>query len=133
MKTQIPIYRAKTIDSDEWVEESLIEYPYGNGFFMLITFEYRNNTFKDEFSWKIDPSTLAIHFQGMTDSKGTKIFASLSEDGKGGDICNYIFFYGDNHHRKYNDTAKFTGLYGLAPYHLQEIKRKVIVAGIQND
>ena len=34
----------------------------------------------------IDPSTLAIHFPDMLDSEGTKIFASLSEDGMGGDI-----------------------------------------------
>lgn len=35
---------------------------------------------------KIDPTTLAIHFPDMLDSQGNKIFASLNEDGKGGDI-----------------------------------------------
>ena len=34
---------------------------------------------------EIDSSTLAISFNDMIDSEGTKIFASLSEDGKGGD------------------------------------------------
>lgn len=34
---------------------------------------------------QIDPTTLAIHFPDMLDSQGNKIFASLSEDGKGGD------------------------------------------------
>ena len=35
---------------------------------------------------KIDPSTLAINFPNMLDSKNNPIFASLSEDGKGGDL-----------------------------------------------
>jgi len=35
---------------------------------------------------EIDPTTLAIHFPDMLDNEGTKIFASLSKDGKGGDI-----------------------------------------------
>ena len=35
---------------------------------------------------EIDKTTLAIHFPDMLDSQGNKIFASLSEDGKGGDI-----------------------------------------------
>ena len=34
----------------------------------------------------IDSTTLSIHFPNMLDSQGNKIFASLSEDGKGGDI-----------------------------------------------
>ena len=37
----------------------------------------------------IDQSTLAIHFPDMLDSQGNKIFVSLSENGKGGDICEY--------------------------------------------
>ncbi|MDD5405980.1 MAG: hypothetical protein PHE73_03435 [Sulfurovaceae bacterium] len=78
----IPIYRAKKIDSDEWVI----------GFFWLqdgipcIT-EIREVVFLQHgLNYKIDPSTLAIHFPAMIDSKGNKIFASLSEEGKGGDI-----------------------------------------------
>ena len=38
----------------------------------------------------IDISTLAIHFPDMLDSQGNKIFASLSENGKGGDICERV-------------------------------------------
>lgn len=34
----------------------------------------------------IDTTTLAIHFPDMLDSQGNKIFASLSEDGKGASI-----------------------------------------------
>lgn len=37
-------------------------------------------------SQEVDPTTLAIHFPGMVDSKGTNVFASLSLDGKGGDM-----------------------------------------------
>ena len=49
-----------------------------------------------EYYRPIDPTTLAIHFPNMLDCQGNKIFASLSEDGKGGDIC-YVrdFSYGD--------------------------------------
>lgn len=39
-----------------------------------------------EYHRPIDITTLAINFDDMLDSQGNKIFASLSEDGKGGDI-----------------------------------------------
>ena len=77
----IPIYRAKKIDSDEFVEGLLCrgyelrsgnEKPY-----------IQDHTHRE---WQINPLTLAIHFPDMIDLEGTKIFASLSEDGKGGDI-----------------------------------------------
>ena len=83
METQIniPIYRALKLGTkDEWVEGYLVSnskkrfyYIYGdsNGY---------------EFKEPIDPSTLAIHFPNMIDKNGKKIFASLSEDGVGGDI-----------------------------------------------
>ena len=38
---------------------------------------------------EIDPTTLAIHFPDMLDSQGNKIFASLSKDGRGGDIVEF--------------------------------------------
>lgn len=85
-----PIYRAKKIDSDEWVDGFLQR--DGIGYFTLtnylppVGYRYEN----------IDPSTLAINFPDMLDSEGTKIFASLSEDGKGGSrvVCDI------NHQRK---------------------------------
>ena len=93
--TQIPIYRAKKIDSDEYVE----------GYYFYENIEVVKHDFKDVYqkadnhfihfgngyTEEIDPSTLAIHFPDMIDSEGTKIFASLSEygkGGKGGDILN---------------------------------------------
>ena len=39
-----------------------------------------------EHIYEIDPTTLSIHFPDMLDSQENKIFASLQEDGKGGDI-----------------------------------------------
>jgi len=120
-KLNLPIYRAKKIDSDECVE----------GFHTANRHLTKHWIRWDGYMTEVDQSTLAIHFPDMLDSEGTKIFASLSEDGKGGDICNYIFFDGDNHHRKYSDTAKFNGLYGVQPRHLTEVKRGVKVTGIQ--
>ena len=87
MNTQIPIYRAKKIDSDERVI----------GFYVFSNLDRDTHLIRiDETYWEdsglvyseveIDPSTLAIHFPNTIDSEGNKIFASLSEDGKGGDI-----------------------------------------------
>jgi len=78
----IPIYRAKKVDSDEYVEGYLIGNK--NGYFIIghmTVLPITNKLYS-----QIDPSTLAINFPDMIDSEGTKIFASLSEDGKGGDV-----------------------------------------------
>ena len=40
-------------------------------------------------TYPIKNDTLSINFSNMLDSEGNKIFASLSEDGKGGDIVEY--------------------------------------------
>ena len=70
----IPIYRAKKIDGEEYVEGFYID---GH----IVNIDYEGfETYE-----KIDESTLSIHFEGMLDSEGAKIFASLSDDGKGGD------------------------------------------------
>ena len=47
-----------------------------------------------EHIYEIDPTTLSIHFPDMLDSKGNKIFASLQEDGKGGDIMQDDEYFG---------------------------------------
>ena len=86
---KIPIYRAKKINNDEYVI----------GFYVFSNIDRDTHLIRiDETYWEdtglvyseveIDPSTLAIHFPDMLDRKGNKIFASLSEDGKGGDIVN---------------------------------------------
>jgi hypothetical protein len=77
MKTQIPIYRAKKIDSDDYVEGWLVENEIIiQEFSPEYTMEYHDGCY-----FYIDQSTLAIHFPDMIDSEGTKIFASLSKNG----------------------------------------------------
>lgn len=92
----IPIFRAKEFDSGEYVTgflyQDLICYIPSDGF---KPDEYKKAV--DTETWfimdnlshtsMIDTTTLSIHFPDMLDSQGNKIFASLQEDGKGGDIC----------------------------------------------
>ena len=90
--SNIPIYRAKKIDSDEYIEgyyfkeidEEASRDEQSFTWYSVLRTSYGDH-YKDI---KIDPSTLAIHFHCMLDSDNKKIFASLSEDGKGGDIVN---------------------------------------------
>jgi hypothetical protein len=93
MKTQLPIYRAEIDTRIQEGEEAILHqannklyaigYPkpdkYGNVYMSVF-----DEKLKDFFEFKIHKSTLAIHFPDMIDSEGTKIFASLSKDGKGG-------------------------------------------------
>ena len=115
--TKIPIFRAKKIDSEEYVV----------GFHHPMTDEenYTHILFNGKDSWKgvlIDETTLAIHFPGMLDSQGNKIFASLNKDGKGGDIVrmeseceNYVAeftqdglsFYEYLDNKKYKNSSHF--------------------------
>ena len=78
---QIPIYRAKKIDSDDYIQGYLI--CENTGYFIQ---NHIGNGFKI-----IDPSTLAIHFPNwicidQEAEREVKVFASLSEDKKGGSI-----------------------------------------------
>ena len=74
----IPIFRAKKIDSNEYIIGYLKFDRKHN--------HYSINPIDDENTWhKIEENTLAIHFPDMLDSQGNKIFASLQENGKGGD------------------------------------------------
>jgi len=88
--TQIPIYRAKKIDSNECVEGFLYN-PTPSLFFILINNSGYINiddelVIPGEESPEIDPNTLSINFDNMIDKNGKKIFASLSEEGIGGDV-----------------------------------------------
>lgn len=94
----IPIYRAKKIDSDDWVEGSLYSPEDEFHFILQKRSGYVNNDnnleiLDTEYS-EIDPSTRAIHFPNMLDKNGKKIFASLSEDGVGGDIAKHTEWVG---------------------------------------
>lgn len=93
----IPIYRAKKIDSDEYVEGFYFNYWNKEKHYIgtITTKEFTNKVNEWTSSiYEIDPTTLAIHFPDMLDSQGNRIFASLSEDGKGGDIMKDDEYYG---------------------------------------
>lgn len=95
----IPIYRAKQIDSDEYRIGYLEEHSKNEFYISLLPNKLA--------AYRIDPTTLSIHFPDMLDSQGNKIFASLSEDGKGGDITNKgICLY----ETKYNQFRIITNL-----------------------
>ena len=98
----IPKYRAKKIDSDEYVIGELVTDSAGQLIILRDCVFYGDieadgesqqgiyNSFNDI----IDPSTLSINFNDMIDSENNPIFASLSEDGKGGDMTeNYTFVF----------------------------------------
>ena len=92
----LPIYRAKKIDSDKYVKGCLVRADDYDAdvdedqviYFIMEKMEnYRTSEIWDFVqNSRIDPATLSIHFPDMLDSQGNKIFASLQEDGKGGDI-----------------------------------------------
>ena len=80
----LPIFRAKKLDSDEYVIGFLLQDCFG--FYIIQTDNaLRCETLNQE-SVEIDHQTLSISFSDMLDSQRNKIFASLSENGKGGDI-----------------------------------------------
>lgn len=106
--SNLPIFRAKTIKQDynEWEEceelKKIAGVWYAFGFY-----DYKREVKTYLGDWEIthlilirkstaisevntaeiiDISTLSIHFPDMIDSQGNKIFASLQEDGRGGDI-----------------------------------------------
>lgn len=84
----LPIYRAFSETFDKYI----LGVPYFSDgrYYMLVDDCNKNNNIGSG-SYPIDKTTLAIHFPDMLDSQGNKIFASLQEDGKGGDI----FILGD--------------------------------------
>ena len=73
---KVPEFRAKRINSNEYVIGYLIENK------ILTNIKEAQLSYPFE----VDITTLAINFPNMLDSDGNKIFASLRRDGKGGDI-----------------------------------------------
>ena len=66
--------RAKHLYSDDMIISAGIKFEF-NQMYLLV-----------KGAWiECDESTRSINFEDMIDSEGTKIFASLSEDGNGGD------------------------------------------------
>ena len=94
------LFRAKEKNSNNYV----IGYEYYNH----IEDEYYITHYVSGSNYKIDRTTRSINIEDMIDSQGNKIFASLQEDGKGGDIIETelkrvcttkykeYFFYADN-------------------------------------
>ena len=93
----IPVYRAKKIDSDEYVKGYLVRADDYDAdvdedqviYFIMDKMEnYRTSEVWDFVqNSRIDPTTLSIHFPNIIDSQGNKIFASL--DIKGGSLIEY--------------------------------------------
>ena len=88
MKTQIPLFRAKKIDSDEYVFGSYFKDKAIHSIITHSKTDYADKAFYVN-AVQINETTLAIHFPDMLDSEGNKIFASLSEDGRGGDLISH--------------------------------------------
>ena len=150
----IPIYRAKTIKQDfnEWEEcqelKKIDGTWYAIGFYdckrevktYLGDWEtthlilIRKSTAISEVTTAeiIDNSTLAIHFPNMMiDIKGDKIFASLQEDGKGGDILfdmeyEYILSF---------DGLKFNlqGLFSQSSFNEFDLWEDFNIIGVKNE
>ena len=72
------LFRAKEKNSNNYV----IGYEYYNH----VENEYYITHYVSGSNYKVDRTTRSINFPDMRDTKGNKIFASLQEDGKGGDI-----------------------------------------------
>lgn len=131
MNQKIPIYRAKKIDSDEYV------IGWYSSPIIIEGKLYLSITNRDG-EHRIDTTTLSIHFPDMMDSQGNKIFASLQEDGKGGDICEFKDwdrYYEDEFLNKgiclyENLKIVFTNRYKIMMEDL-EFKYDVKVIGIQ--
>ena len=87
------LFRAKEKNSNNYV----IGYEYYNH----VEDEYYITHYVSGSNYKVDRTTRSINIEDMIDSQGNKIFASLSEDGKGGDIMKDDEYYGI---AKYKDS-----------------------------
>ena len=76
----LPIFRAKKLGTQNEYVEGFLKNCIDTG---LDVFWIQSNEFID---YRIDIDTLSIHFPDMLDSQGNKVFASLNEDGRGGDL-----------------------------------------------
>ncbi len=75
----LPIYRGKSIKTKQYVEGYLKPcIDTGANVYWIQT--------KDWIDYQVEPETLSISFPDMLDSENTRIFASLTKSGKGGDI-----------------------------------------------
>jgi len=167
----IPIYRAKKLNSDEYVvgylneliindikvineeeqadisrtayfiTDNIFYKDVGNSFTYCgeLVFDYKIPT-----SQEVDPTTLSIHFPDMLDNQGNKIFASLSEDGRGGDIhplgdiskIKIIFKNGcviGVHHEEYSSVKNLSwgNISRVYDKDMKDIFKTFVIIGIQ--
>ena len=80
------LFRAKEKNSNNYV----IGYEYYNH----IEDEYYITHYVSGSNYKIDRTTRSINIEDMLDIQGNKIFASLQEDGKGGDTMQDDEYFG---------------------------------------
>ena len=142
----LPIFRAKKLDSGEYVKgflyQDLICYIPSDGF---KSDEYKKAV--DTETWfimdnlsntsMIDISTLSIHFPNMlakdsdrynsSGEKDLRVFASLQEDGKGGDICESKWFNTDvrltveTESVRYSNSTMIQDGYNISRYEYKKI------------
>ena len=61
-----------------------------------VMYKHNNLYLKVKGKWReCDETTRSLNFEDMLDRQGNKIFASLSKDGKGGDILEWTIFPDD--------------------------------------
>lgn len=141
----IPIYRAKKINSDEYVEgyyssddwtdcrdkkdmKPILKHSITDlERYQLRLDLYGDGKLHEDKSTRqvheIDPTTIAIHFPSMIDSEGNKIFASLSEDGKGGDIVSG---------ERYEDNYEYAKKNGKIEYFTEVVKFEIAETNISD-
>ena len=131
----LPIFRAKKLDSDECVEGW-----YSDTLFLCmgdiqghyISYKKINVVGREiTLQESIDPTTISIHFPDMLDSKGNKIFASLQEDGKGGDICDLYLFKNQDKPTRENYTCRYKNQKIMFKNFNFENYAKIEIIGIQ--
>ena len=128
---KIPIYRAKRIDSDEYVEGYLTRSRCYSGLYILpVDFNNDDNIsgYEEEII-EIDTTTVSIHFPNMIDIKGDRIFASLQEDGRGGDIL----FDMEYEYTPSFDGLKFIlqGLFSQSSFNEFDSWKKFAIIGVE--
>ena len=93
----LPIYRGKSLKTNQYIEGYLKTCTdTGSDVFWIQTKEWAD--------YQIDPTTLSISFKDMLSTTNTRIFASLSNSGKGGD-CTFM-------ENGYNETFCWDSLNG---------------------
>lgn len=90
------LFRGKVLNTDEYVVGSYV-YSEEDCHLIYCKREAKHNLYTATSRYRhieIDERTLSINFENMIDKNGKKIFASLSEDGVGGDV---FYEQGYNH------------------------------------